>query len=414
MQHQIIVHLQNEPDTLHWLLVSKGERHTVYGGTFEQFEQYLQTEGVTQGNCTLVLPAEKVVNCTVDLPPGQARYIAKALPFALEDKLIQDPSYYHLVPIGKPKSGQLQVLAVDEAWMSGQVERLNSLGLNLIAAFVDAQIISDPEQLVVASFHNRLLIAGENQVVTTEVDWAEITLAKILDEDQDVATQLVVAAGDQSVNILKAQIDSHLNQPCEVVTVEGELLNLLVDRMGTNRAKLTNVLTGPFATQKESSKLTKFIGPALVAGSLGLAVFIGSSLVDARRDQVLADAYLQANETLCKDIFGPQKKCRENLLKREVTNVLNSNSGAVDSGDASLLDSLMDLAELINDDLELHSVKYTGSKKEILAVVHAADFSQLETLKSGLEAKGYQAELSASQDKGRTRGNFKLVKGAAS
>ena len=54
-----------------------------------------------QGAWRLIVPVEAVTLCTVQLPTTKARWLAKALPFAVEELLAEDVEQFHLC-VGAP------------------------------------------------------------------------------------------------------------------------------------------------------------------------------------------------------------------------------------------------------------------------------------------------------------------------
>ncbi len=413
MQYQLFIYIREPESYLHWQLLDRGQRQAVYEGSWEQLQQYLDTEGVVSPSTTLLLPAECALHCKVELPPSQLKYVHKALPFAIEDKLVKDPDYYHLIPNSRIKNGKLPVIAIDLEYLESIRSQMISLGLEPGEAYLDSELLFEPGKLGLCYAEGRTLISFEDLYMATDDNWAGQVIEHLSEEIDTLGINMVFDEGVENPDILVAQVQNTMEVEVATSAFQGDLLNHLVDKMLLKPKSLTNIFTGRFSFKAESKSQFKFLQPAAIAASVMFVLFLVANVVETRRQSALAEGYAKANEALCKDIFGPEKRCRENLLKKEVENVLNNSAGQSANSGMEFLASADDIAQAMRTGLEIQSLRYNQSKSELLAVITGKDFGILEAFKNAMIAKGYNAELSASQDGGKSRGNFKITKGGA-
>ncbi|MDX1381724.1 MAG: type II secretion system protein GspL, partial [Xanthomonadales bacterium] len=87
---------------------------------------------------TLLLPAEWLLLTEVTLPTRQAGKRAQALPFALEEHLLQDPARLHCVAGAPDGDGRSAAAAVDRERLQGVLDALGGANLLPSRALPDA------------------------------------------------------------------------------------------------------------------------------------------------------------------------------------------------------------------------------------------------------------------------------------
>ncbi|AJQ95869.1 type II secretion system protein GspL [Gynuella sunshinyii] len=405
MQDLLTIQLTEQQDTINWLLINQGHRQPDQSGSWEDLKSYLENEGSTEPKVALIIPIEKSVFLEMVLPPGQAKYAAKAIDFAVEEKLSQDPSLYHLVPRGKPKQGSLSVIAIDKEWFATQLQILKEAGLEVVQCFIDAEILVEAGAIHVIQTDRSMVVSSPSHCLSADVSWLGALLPKAMEQHEDKPLKLTLPENSEQENIIKAQVMLSADQELTTEYYTGTYLGFLVDKLLSSHPA-HSLLIGEFGGKKEQSQWLNALKPAAIAATVLLVAGLSFQVVQGWQAARLSEAYLQANEKLCKDIFGPQKRCRENLIKREVQNLISQPTTTTSA--ASFLSLLEDFASIKGQET-LISLRYTQDKQELLMVILDQDFQKLEQIKSKLEGKGYNVELSASQDKNMTRGNFRIT-----
>ena len=90
----------------------------------------------------MVLPAERVLFARLKLPKVNAATIRELLPFAVEDRLLGDPSHIHAVAGPRNARGETVVAVVDRDWLQACVETLAAAGLRPSSAFCESALLA--------------------------------------------------------------------------------------------------------------------------------------------------------------------------------------------------------------------------------------------------------------------------------
>jgi general secretion pathway protein L len=79
--------------------------------------------------CEAVLPAARVLFARLKLPRVGTATLRELLPFAVEDRLLADPSHIHAVAAARSDSGDSVVAVVDREWLQAMLDAIRRAGL---------------------------------------------------------------------------------------------------------------------------------------------------------------------------------------------------------------------------------------------------------------------------------------------
>ena len=85
-----------------------------------------------------VLPATRVLFARLALPKVSAATIRELLPFAVEDRLLDDPAKIHAVPGATNWRGETLVAVVDRTWLADSLALLARAGFAPSRAFCES------------------------------------------------------------------------------------------------------------------------------------------------------------------------------------------------------------------------------------------------------------------------------------
>ena len=106
---------------IHWILFdARGEVLREERGALASMPRATSVEAI--------LPAERVLFARLKLPRVNAATIRELLPYAVEDRLLGDPSHVHAVPGGTNARGETVVAVVDRGWLDGMLHALSQAG----------------------------------------------------------------------------------------------------------------------------------------------------------------------------------------------------------------------------------------------------------------------------------------------
>jgi general secretion pathway protein L len=89
----------------------------------------------------VILPASRVLFARLKLPRVNAATIRELLPFAVEDRLLGDPSQVHAVAGIRGANGETTVAIVDRDWFSRTLDALRSAGLKPVHAWSEGGLV---------------------------------------------------------------------------------------------------------------------------------------------------------------------------------------------------------------------------------------------------------------------------------
>lgn len=89
-----------------------------------------------------VLPAERVLFARLKLPRVSAATIRELLPFAVEDRLLADPSHIHAVAGATNARGETVVAVIDRDWLRAILDALTRAGLRPATAWCESALLA--------------------------------------------------------------------------------------------------------------------------------------------------------------------------------------------------------------------------------------------------------------------------------
>jgi general secretion pathway protein L len=90
----------------------------------------------------LVLPASRVLFARLALPRVGSGTLRELLPFAVEDRLLADPSRIHAVAGQVDRRGETLVAVIDREWLVGNVQALRAAGLSPTSAWCESALLA--------------------------------------------------------------------------------------------------------------------------------------------------------------------------------------------------------------------------------------------------------------------------------
>ncbi|MGZ5584394.1 MAG: type II secretion system protein GspL [Usitatibacter sp.] len=89
-----------------------------------------------------VLPAERVLFARLKLPKVNAATIRELLPYAVEDRLLDDPSHIHAVAGATNARGETVVTVIDRNWLRAMLDALALEGLRPARAWCESALLA--------------------------------------------------------------------------------------------------------------------------------------------------------------------------------------------------------------------------------------------------------------------------------
>ncbi len=93
----------------------------------------------------LVLPAARVLFARLKLPRVGAATLRELLPYAVEDRLLADPSHIHAVAGATDARGETLVAVIDREWLQGMLETVRAAGMRPSKAWCESALAAGGE-----------------------------------------------------------------------------------------------------------------------------------------------------------------------------------------------------------------------------------------------------------------------------
>ena len=226
-----------------------------------------QTVGARQ---ILVAPGEKVTLHRLALPSRKRSTWARAVPFALEDHLVEDIDTLHFALGGVVDDGHLPVAVVHRALLRAWLASCEQAGLAPAAVIPDPLLLpwQSDEWSVLLEERRALVRTGRWEGFVTECDNLALLLNQALAEAGDAKPQRLRVWGTPPTELAETGLEPHREDaPAEP---------LALFAAGYQTATILNLLQGAYSRQAHWGRwLRPWRAAALLAGMTVLAQGIG-------------------------------------------------------------------------------------------------------------------------------------------
>ncbi|PYC20237.1 type II secretion system protein GspL [Aquipseudomonas alcaligenes] len=322
----------------------------------------------------LVLPVEAVTVCAVHLPQTRPNLVQKALPYAVEEHLIEEVELFHLCVGQKLPDGRHSVFAVRKTWLEEWIGLCTHNPPHEIA--VDADLLPG-EGTRLLCMGNRWLVGIEREIrlVIGAEGWAELS--------------------EHCPRPRHAYWENKRPAPGTIESgqqVLQPLAWLAKQKPGTNLA------IGPYARQEPGKKLGSW---TYITWTLAVTVAIlwTSNLAQALYLQYQGDRYAQANEEIYRRLFPQDLKIIN--LRAQFDEHL---SQAQSNRQGSFLKALDVVATAITQErarIDIRQLDFKAQSQSLAIQLQAPDFATLERLKSRLHRQGHPVSMDSANREAR-------------
>ncbi len=328
---------------------------------------------------TVFVPGEDVLLCHAQVPGSKRRLLAQAVPYALEDQLIDDVEEQHF-SFGAIKGDEVDVAVVGHAQMETWLTRLREAGIEANALIADVQavpLVGEEQSWSLYQFNNRCLLRQAPQsAVVQDADNAGFMLQAALAECGDIKPEQVH---------FRYAAETPLELPELDVAVDAEPLNqaavVVLAQAYAQSGKAINLLQGPYSKREQISKYWR---PWRAAAALLVGVVVlqmGLSVADqqrlsAEKQQLAADI-----KQIYRDTFPEARKVVNAKVQMErALKSLQGGGGGMDGFSLILAKAGQEFQATRK--MSLERVSYKNGLLDVSLFV--ADLQQLDQLKQRL------------------------------
>ncbi|WP_286718266.1 type II secretion system protein GspL [Thalassolituus sp. UBA2009] len=381
----------------------------------EQGVQSLASWAEVQADLTpvrLILSACNYATHWVSLPGVSNRHLARALPYALEEGLIDDLSDYLIQPAGS-EGKKVRAYVVGNDLIERLLEECELHHLQVRELIPETQLLPQDVPVMLRQGQGwAMRIPGVFEGWVTDSAMTPVLESLFDHGDEEQSAQQVTGLQIMAAQLDQAQLlKTTLESSFAGVFAEIELLANDGNQLRQQRlqGKLTNLLTGRFQVREvaEDRPPVWWRGLAAVAAvwlvAATLYLFIDNYTLKQQSQQVRAEAI-----SLYKNLFpGERIRSLERQIKTKLDGGDNSD-GAGFIGTTSVLARVY-AAQGLQKQVQLMSLRFNDRLQELVVEVRASNLNELQTLRAALEKEGLVAEVaSATNDKDGVKGRIKI------
>ncbi|PFG08493.1 type II secretion system protein GspL [Marinobacter sp. LV10MA510-1] len=386
----------------------------------DDIEQTLAQNAIEHSLLIGLIPGDEAAFCLANIPAKQQRFIAQALPYAVEEQLAQDIETLHLA-LGNHGDQGYRVAAIDRERMANWVGVYSGWrDLTLSGIYADASLLPPRADGWSACVDGEvtMLLGPAGEWLSVQTSNLSLFLQTLLVPGNDAATALTLylegQAGDEPSLLMTNRV---AQDEIEITTEHFERLpvELLALSHQHPGAGAINLCQGNFATgPAKKSALTPWRPLILVAAAwLVLQLSLETGLGWYYQNQ--ADNLNAQAMSFYRQAFPDDRRTHPGNARRVVEGQLRQNA---DSGPSLNFITLMKFtgqqyaAVSGSNGIRFNSLNYNQARGELVVDLRADSYDLMSRLRNGLAAQGLDAQIgSVVNEAGEIRGRLTVSGG---
>ncbi|ACV27717.1 type II secretion system protein GspL [Kangiella koreensis] len=398
MKDRLFIRLKSDEESLEWGLLTYEESVPKLK---EQGELLLDdmialAEQANQQEVILLLPASRVRCFNVKAPTRSRKQLEKAVPYILEEQVLDNVEHQMFALGGVNSNGMLAVNVIDKAYLSSVLERLKEAAIEPDFAVSDAACLPLFEDAWTLLEHDDSVLVRQsaNEYWSTEVDMLEDlvnwNLQTQFEENQTVSQAARIYSPDEQSELLsgvaglaiqKMSVDNSLEWLCS--QFDNSSINLLQQE---------------FSSQKKSQmNLGQWKLPTIAASVLigvGIIYMISQMIVLGQQRANLKQQMLVSVQ----EVFPNINDVNTGLI--QVSNRFSTLGGDAASSNSFMLLFDRSLAAINPKEIKVSQLEYLSSQAQLSFDVEAASYTTLTGAQNKLESSGMQVEMRNASENG--------------
>ena len=341
----------------------------------------------------------------ISMPGVSNRNLTKALPFALEEHLLEELDHYQIVSAGK----------------SGSMVRAYVVSAELIERLMET--CSAHHLIVKQLLPETALLPKGSVIVRDGDDWLFSLPGKLEGRVSDIALTAVLEStleeqtSDQPLEVRAPTLDQARLLTTSLETGFPEAFSEINSVLGSSSAlfsenaaapSLPNLLSGQFQQRdREENKPKAWWRPLAAMAAVWLVILAGYLVLENRQLEQRSLEVRKQSIALYKQLF-PGERIR--MLERQFRSKLNDESPVAAVGFVALVNGTAKAYSASGlKTLDITSIRYNDRLQELMVEVKATNLNDVQALRQALEKQGLEAEVaSASNEKNGVKGRLKV------
>ncbi|WP_336368263.1 type II secretion system protein GspL [Marinobacter sp. C2H3] len=374
------------------------------GDTRFAIEQTLAQNALDDVRLVGLIPGGDALFCLADIPAKQSRFVAQALPYAVEEQVAQDIDTVHLA-LGTHTPDGFRVAAIDRTAMARWYDTFSGWsGARLEAIYPDAALLPvteggwtlalDGEQALMLSdrgewlsmvsdnlslFASTLALPGED-TVAAEVPVTVYGRQPELDQQQTLISDL---AGQGRLAVQASALDI-------------SVVELLAEAFHHHRCQPVNLCQGAFSPAGTGVSPLRPWRPLVAVLAVWFVIQLGLDIGFGLYDQSRAQQLNAQALSVYRQAFPQDTRTHAGNLRRVVEGQLRlAGSQTQDLGFIPLMKYTGEQYGALpaGSDVTFNSINYSQTRGELVVDLRADSYDRLSKLRNGLSAKGLNAEI---------------------
>lgn len=358
---------------------------------------------------SLIVPGTEVLLLTQTMPKTSRAQCEKALPYALEEQLIEDVDNLHFVASKQDADGNLVVLVVKKQLLHTWIEKCATLGLypqRAIPDYLAITAIPDSWHLYLEG-DNAVLRQAQLQGLSIEHTQLHEILALNLPQGEDVPSQAIEIDYDDANEYF--EVESLADLKVTATMAAGDTFCMQMFAQGLTQTPELNLLSGEFLVQKPKSRkriLWKVVAVVLFAWVMvWLVTTVSEYFVYQSRLQTATNKVTQ----LYKQAFPNAQTVVSPRLR-----IQRALHGAQAQGGGIFLSMLTQVGQQIKQKAAAVTILTISFRNKTLTLnVSADNFQTLANLSAALQSKGLTVRQQNASSAGKKVNAQLVVTGAA-
>jgi len=388
MKSQLIIHFHHD-DTISWFSTNQK------GHLVNQAEHVsLDAIPLHFKHIIVLIPTTSLLLTNAIIPSKQQQKIVKAIPYALEEQLIDDIDTLHFA-IGKKdnQTAQIPVAVIAKNTLQIYLDKLKQQGISPTSIMPDVLAVPLPEKSwgIMYYDNNVLIRTGLCRGFAIEQSLLDITLSMALEEQDISPQQLVVFSGQDSL----ATKELHTLGLSIVENQHQESIdNWLIETVA--QAIPLNLLQGDFQTTKQVSGGWKKWRISLILLILWLVISASIQVIDYQKLQQQRHVLQTEMENIYRQTFPEAKRIVNPRVQMEQKLLALRGQKGNASNNAHFLTLLNPISNVLQqaEGLDIQRLDYQNGQFTI--ILNIASLQALEQLKQSLAAINFKMTIQSA------------------
>lgn len=338
----------------------------------------------------LILPGQVAVSSVQHAEVGNRKQLQKLIPYDMEEQIIDSVDDLHFL-LGVMEKDKVTVVYAKSETIKNALEQLESVNCDVTQCLPDYLLLIRENDGATILWEDNYVCAslGKGLGFTVEADLAPLVVAGISTNYEFTATINVVAETEENANALASWLPEKWKQENgpEIIVQTGtfwEWLDSAVEQA------ILNFRTGKFARQLPIARWWQdWKKPAYVAAAAYLIAVTASFSQYLQAKSEHRSIINEMNTVYLEAVPNGRPGDPEGALRSMVRGL----DGESESTNLMLILNGVSSALADSPDIVMSSFRYNGDQKELRFNLEAKNFSDLESLRSAVEQKGFAAEL---------------------